>query len=101
MTLEILAAELLERNELTAILEAEREAWGEQAVQLLGGNAFAARPHLLGVTLLLVAGVQHLLLRSRRIRIFGGVDLQSDAGWMQLKESIRVLAQDAFAGVDA
>jgi len=97
LTLEILAVEIVERNELTAILEAEREAWGEQAAQVLGGAEFAARPHLKGLTLLLVAGVQYLLLRSRRIRIFGGVDLQGDAGWLQFKQAIRALARAAFA----
>lgn len=97
LTLEVLAAELVERNELTAILEAEREAWGFEAMRTLGGEDFAARPHLRGVSLLLVAGVQYLLLRSRRVRIFGGVDLHSDAGWAQLKQSIRALARDAFA----
>jgi AcrR family transcriptional regulator len=101
LTLEILAAELNERNELTAILETEREAWGEQAVQLLGGAEFAARPHMQGVTLLLVAGVQYLLLRSRRIRIFGGLDLHGEAGWLQFKQSIRALARDAFAAAPA
>lgn len=97
ITLEILAAELAERNELTAILEAEREAWGEEAARVLGGPEFAARPHLTGLTLLLVAGVQHLLLRSRKIRVFGGVDLQSDAGWAQFLASIRALAEQFFA----
>jgi len=97
LTLEILVAELSERNELTAILEAEREAWGEQAGQVLGGAELAARPHLQGVTLLLVAGVQYLLLRSRRIRVFGGVDLHGEAGWLQLKQAIRSLAREAFA----
>ena len=77
--------------------EAEREAWGEEAVQVLGGADFAARPHLQGMTLLLVAGVQYLLLRSRRIRTFGGVDLRSEAGWLQLKQAIRVLARETFA----
>jgi len=101
LTLEILAAELTERNELTAILEAEREAWGEAAVQVLGGADFAARPHLQGVTLLLVAGVQYLLLRSRRIRTFGGVDLHGEAGWQQLKQAIHVLARQAFAAAPA
>ena len=101
LTLEILVAELSERNELTAILETEREAWGEQAVQVLGGAEFAARPHLQGVTLLLVAGVQYLLLRSRRIRVFGGVDLHSEAGWLQLKQAIRALAREAFAAPPA
>jgi AcrR family transcriptional regulator len=96
LTLAVLAAEVSERNELTAILEAEREAWGEEAARVLGGAEFAARPWLSGVTLMLVAGVQHLLLRSRRIRVFGGVDLHTDEGWSALKASIRGLAQAAF-----
>lgn len=97
LTLEVLAAEVVERNELTAILEAEREAWGDEATRVLGGEAFAARPFMRGVTLLLVAGVQYLALRSRKIRVFGGVDLRSDEGWDELKRSIDELAQRLFA----
>lgn len=96
LTVEILAAELTHRNELTAILEAERESWGAEASRVLGGPEFAAQPHLNGVTLLLVAGVQHLVLRSRRIRVFGGVDLQSAAGWDELKAAIAELANLLF-----
>lgn len=92
LTLAVLAAEVQERNELTAILEAEREEWGAEAARVLGGPAFEQAPHLRGVTLLLVAGVQYLILRARRIRQFGGVDIQSDAGWAELKASIRALA---------
>lgn len=93
LTLEILAAEVAHRNELTAILETEREAWGEQATRLLGGADFERRPELRAVTLLLVAGVQYLLLRSRSIRTFGGIDLQAQAGWDELKQGLRQLAQ--------
>lgn len=96
LTVAILAAELEHRNELTAILEAEREQWGHEATRLLGGAELAARPYLNGITLLLVAGVQYLVLRSRRIRVFGGVDLQSDAGWAELKASIAELARTLF-----
>ena len=92
LTLEILAAEIVERNDLTAILESEREAWGEEASRLLAAGEFARRPALRGLTLLLVAGVQYLLVRSRKIRIFGGVDLTKDAGWDELKASIRLTA---------
>lgn len=92
LTLEILAAEVQHRNELTAILESEREAWGEAAFKRLGGAEFAAQPHLRSITLLLVAGVQHLLLRSRRIRIFGGLDLHTDEAWADLKTAVRTLA---------
>ena len=97
LTLEIMAAEMLERNELTAILEAEREAWGDQAARSLGGPEFAARPELQALTLMLIGGVQYLLLRSRKIRVFGGIDLQTDAGWAQLKAALRTSAVRLFA----
>ena len=97
LTLEVLAAEVAERNDLTAILEAERESWGEEATQVLGGRDFAARPYLQGVTVMLLAGVQYLLLRSRKIQNFGAFDLRSDAGWSALKAALRELAQQLFA----
>jgi AcrR family transcriptional regulator len=97
LTVEILAAEIVERNALTAILEVEREQWGERAEALLGGAEFAARPHLRGLTLLLVAGVQYLLVRARTIRVFGGIDLHTDAGWAALAGSLRATAQALFA----
>ena len=93
LTLEILAAEIVERNELTAILEAEREQWGFQAEALFGGEDFERAPQLRGITLLLVAGVVYLLVRARKIRIFGGIDLQSDAGWAALKAAVASMAQ--------
>lgn len=98
LTVEILAAEVAARNELTALLEAEREAWGEEATRVLGGPEFARRPELLTLTLMLVAGVQYLLVRSRKIRIFGGIDLRTDAGWARLKTAVRAMAQRMLGG---
>jgi AcrR family transcriptional regulator len=97
LTLEILAGEVVERNELTAILETEREQWGEEATRVLGGAAFAQRPEMRGLTLLLVAGVQYLLVRARKIRLFGGIDLRSDAGWDELKASVAAMARQMLA----
>ena len=97
LTLEILAAEIVERNELTAILETEREQWGAQAEALFGGDEMARAPQLRGITLLLVAGVMYLLVRARKIRIFGTIDLHTDAGWAALKAAVAGMAQQAFA----
>ncbi len=97
LTLAILAAEVEQRNELTAILETEREAWGAEAARMIGGPGFQASRHAGPLTLLLVAGVQYLLLRSRHIRIFGGLDIQSDAGWDEIKRALRALAMQLFA----
>jgi AcrR family transcriptional regulator len=96
LTIEILAAEIVQRNELTAILETEREQWGLRAEEVLGGAEWAQRPHLRGSTLLWVAGAQYLLLRARSIRIFGGIDLRTDAGWQALKDSVRTSAAALF-----
>ena len=96
LTLEILAAELVERTDLTVFLEAEREAWGEQAAHLLGGAEFAEHPELRGLTVLLISGAQYLLLRSRKIRIFGGFNIQSGAGWAELKAAVRTIALRLF-----
>jgi hypothetical protein len=46
--------------------------------------------------LLLVAGVQYLLVRSRKIRVFGGLPLDKDAGWQSLKASLRAAAVPLF-----
>lgn len=97
LTLEILAAEIVERNELTAILEAEREDWGAQAEALFGGEEFHRLPHLRGITLLLVVGVQYLLVRARKTRVFSGIDVGSDAGWRAIKASVAAMAQQMLA----
>jgi hypothetical protein len=88
-----MAAEIQERNELTAILETEREQWGAQAEAVFGGEELEGNPHLRGITILLVAGVQYLLVRARKIRVFGGLDLKSDADWEKLKGSVRAMAK--------
>jgi AcrR family transcriptional regulator len=97
MTLDILAADLQQLNKLRFILQKQRDIWGERAATLLGGEEFAQRKELRGLTILLVAGVQYLLLRSRTIRVFGGVDLHSDAGWDELKASMHSMARCLFA----
>jgi AcrR family transcriptional regulator len=99
LTLEVLAGEMIERNELTAVLESEREQWGEQVARTLSKTEWTKHPHLYALTLLMIAGVQYLLVRSRKIRVFGGIDLRSDAGWDELKATIRKLAEQLF--VDA
>lgn len=98
LTLEVLAAELVARNELTAVLEEERERWGQAVATLLGGDDAALWQDHIGATTVLIAGVQYLLLRARKIRRFGAYDLHSDASWDALKASIAAYAHVALAG---
>ena len=96
LTVEILASEIAAPGELSRILDVEREAWGEQVVQLLGGPEFNSRPHLRALTLLLVVGIQMLLVRARHTAHFSGIDVQSDAGWALLKAALRTTSLDVL-----
>jgi AcrR family transcriptional regulator len=96
LTVEILAGEVLARNELTAILEAEREAWGQEATRVLGGPELQRQAWAGTLMNVLVAGVQHLLVRARHIRVWNGLDLHDAAAWQEIRRAVRELAARAF-----
>jgi AcrR family transcriptional regulator len=89
VTLEIMAWETVESNELTEALAAVRE---RRSLQVM--NEVAARcPPPAGVDIaalaaLLGAATNYLLIRARGIRQFQSVDLSSDAGWERLFTTI-------------
>ena len=39
----------------------------------------------------------YLLLRARQIRVFSGIDLQSDEGWVMLKAAVAGMARQLLA----
>lgn len=89
MVLELMVWELVERNELTAIMETAREEMGlKLAREIFAGDGGRA-VQVNAVSALLGAAVTYLALRRRKIRWFNGVDLRSDEGWDQLREAVR------------
>lgn len=77
--LEMMVWELIERNELTAVLEEARESLGLRLMAELFGDV-ADRARLQMFSALISAGVTYLALRQRKIRWYAGVDLK-DAGF--------------------
>lgn len=99
LTIEILAWETVARNELTTSLEAVRERWGEEIERRLRARHPDIAFDVTALMVLFMSAVQYLLVRSRTVRIFGGVDLQADPGWERLVGVMgaaleRVLAKD-------
>lgn len=95
LTQEILAWELSERNEVTARLEEVRERRGLAISQVLARDV----PESVDVAALaavLASAVHYLLLRARKIRLFNGIDLQTEAGWARLEEASRALLLGAL-----
>ncbi len=94
-TLEILAWEVTARNEITARLEAVRE---KRALELLShlGDGCDPDVDLGALAAILSAAVHYLLLRGREIRGYSGIDLQSEAGWQRLEQTMARLLTAYF-----
>ena len=51
---------------------------------------------LAGLSAIVSSSTQYLLIRARKIRKYGGIDLQSDEGWEQIKQAMTRLALAAL-----
>ena len=94
LTQDILAWELLERNELTRELEDRRIRtvleFFEELDDLPDDN------HLTTIVALMSGAVNHLIVRSRISSAVGGIDLESQAGWDRIDEGIDLLLKGIF-----
>lgn len=86
ITLELLAWECSQRNELTVVLEEVRE----RTAMLLFAElpAPASDPAIVAAVALISGGINYLAVRGRHVRLFGGVDIQSDQGWAAMEAAI-------------
>ena len=92
-TLEIMAWETIERNELTSALAAVREIRSQTVMKTLT-DRFPARAGFDAAALgaLLGAATNYLLIRARGIRVFQGIDLSKAAGWERILGIIEEIA---------
>ncbi|WP_163560323.1 TetR/AcrR family transcriptional regulator [Halomonas sp. NO4] len=88
-TIEVLAWEAVQQSPLTAMLAERREAWSRQILAELFDDAGPEDRPLLTLASLLVAGFQYLLIRARRGSVYGGIALDSEAGWAEVRDAIR------------
>ena len=96
LTQEILAWEMVERNELTVELESIRETrmlrFAELFLPEAGGEVdFGA------ITALFGAGLSYLVCRARKVRWYNGIDLESDEGWQRLERVMQQLITSVMA----
>ena len=87
VVLELMVWELVERNELTAIMEEARETLGLRLMAELFPDV-PDKTMLQAVSALLSAGVAYLALRRRKIRWYAGLDLKSDSAWTDLAAAV-------------
>jgi len=98
LTQEILAWEMIERNELTIELETIRENTMMNFFEMFFHSANKG-PDIAAMGAIIGAGISYLVSRGRKIRFYNGIDLGSEAGWQRLEGAIDTMIQGTFAEV--
>jgi AcrR family transcriptional regulator len=97
-TLEIMAWETVERNELTAALAEVRETRSLIVMRALTDRFPApAGFDVAAIGALFGAATNYLLIRARGIQVFQGVDLGKASGWERLLKTIERVAEALLA----
>ena len=87
LTQEIMAWEMVERNDLTEELEIIRETRMLRFAELFL-PADGARADLMAIMAIFGAGISYLVCRSRKIRWYNGIDLDSENGWQRIEAAV-------------
>lgn len=97
ITQEILAWEMIERNELTAELETIRENTMMNFFDMFF-PATDTGPDIAAMGAIIGAGISYLVSRSRQISIYNGVDLDHETGWLRLERAMDTMIRGLFTG---
>ena len=93
VTLEILAWESIERNELAKVLEKVREDFSRNLSRLFVAGQEVNEAELTAVVSLLSAGINYLAVRSRKVGRYGDVNIRSEEGWKRLEAAILMICE--------
>jgi AcrR family transcriptional regulator len=93
VTLEILAWETIERNELAKVLEKVREDFSRNLSRLFLAGHDVPERELGPIVSLLTAGINYLAVRSRKVGRYGDVNIRSEEGWHRLETAILTICE--------
>jgi len=101
VTLEILAWETIERNELAKVLEKVREDFSKDLSRVFVDGKDVAAGELATVVSLLTAGINYLAVRSRKVGRYGDVNIRSEEGWKRLESAILTICERCIGSREA
>lgn len=96
VTLEIMAWEMVEQNELTEVLRNVREEMAIRIFNEFGAKLADTDADIAAITTILSASVSYLLLRSRDTEIYNTVDIRSDRGWERIEKAIILICKQCL-----
>jgi AcrR family transcriptional regulator len=88
LTQEIMAWEMIQRNELTIELETIRETRMLKFAEMFFPPE-TENIDLMAIIAIIGAGISYLACRARWVRWYNGVDLKDDEGWQRIESGVR------------
>ena len=88
LTQEVMAWEMVERNELTEELEIIRETRMMRFAELFLPTD-GLKTDMMAIIAIVGAGISYLICRSRRVRWYNGIDLKSEKGWQRIEKAMK------------
>jgi AcrR family transcriptional regulator len=101
VTLEILAWESIERNELAKVLEKVRDDFSRNLSRLFVAGRNVPESELAAIVSLLTAGINYLAVRSRKVGRYGDVNIRSEEGWHRLEAAILTICERCIGSREA
>ena len=98
LTQEIMAWEMVERNDLTVELEVLRESIFMRFLQMFFPQN-EMDVDLEAISAIIGAGISYLVTRSRYVEQYSGVDLQSEKGWQRLEKAVDTIVYSLVAAM--
>jgi AcrR family transcriptional regulator len=96
LTQEVMAWEMVQRNDMTEELEIIRETRMLRFAELFLPEE-GARVDLMAIMAIFGAGISYLVCRSRKIRWYNGIDLESEAGWQRVETAVEQMVKGIMA----
>src|SRR5512141_2077657 len=101
VTLEILAWETIERNELAKVLEKVREDFSSDLSRLFVGDQGVPAGDMAAIVSLLTAGTYYLAGRSSKVGRERDVNMRAEEGWRRLEFAILTICERCIGSREA
>lgn len=96
---EFMLWEMVEKNELTIAIAKEREEKGYELSNKLKEKMNLKDNDSDAVMALLVSGIYYLVLRSRTVDVFNGIELNSEKGMQQIENAVKAIVNSYFDSI--
>ncbi len=90
---EIILWELYTKNEVTSTVEKEREVQGVQILSEISKITGKTKVDIPAASALILGGIYYLVLRSRNVDVFNGIDITSKEGWARIEKTVEYLIE--------